>query len=152
MTKLFIDYILPVAIILFCISLGVIGYRIESLKRQITDLRIRDAIHRREDVVRHQLLLDQLRQQKDKIGTMDNLQQVFGNKIERLRQQYPDLTELDIQVLTLIGLGVDNTDILLFTDMSKRTYYKRRQLIAKRMNTTAAQLDAAAKEIFTPKL
>ena len=51
--------------------------------------------------------------------------------------------------LAFIGLGVDNTDILRFTDMSKRTYYKRRQLIAQRMDTSAAQLDELAKQLFT---
>ena len=68
-----------------------------------------------------------------------------------IRREYPSLTDTDAQVLILIGLGVDNNEILSFTDMSKRTYYKRRQLIAQRMNTTAAQLDELAKSLFNSK-
>ena len=43
-------------------------------------------------------------------------------------------TEVDIQVLILIGMGLETQDILLILDMSKRTYYKRRQIISKRMS------------------
>ena len=51
------------------------------------------------------------------------MQHLFGQKFEHLHHKYPELTELDIQVLTLIGLGVDTTEIIQITDMSKRTYY-----------------------------
>jgi len=139
-----------VVYVLIIVILILIGYRIGLLKRQITDLQIRLRINQHEDNVRHQLLLNQLKQQQNKPRTLDELQHVFGSKIDHLRRRYPALTDLDIQVLTLIGLGVDNAEILQFTAMSKRTYYKRRQLIAQRMNTTAAQLDQQAKDIFTP--
>jgi FixJ family two-component response regulator len=108
------------------------------------------AIYQREEACRYQLLIKQIQQQKGN-NALDDLQHLFSDKIKKLKHQYPALTETDIQVVTLIGLGVSNTDILQLADMSKRTYYKRRQLIAQRMNTTAAQLDQIAQNAFATK-
>lgn len=135
---------IDVLILIICI----IGTRVVFLKRQLTDLRIKMAINQREEAWRHQLLVKQIQQQKGN-NALDDLQHLFADKIKKLKHQYPALTETDIQVVTLIGLGVSNTDILQLADMSKRTYYKRRQLIAQRMNTTAAQLDQIAQNAFT---
>ena len=137
---------IDVLILIICI----IGTRVVFLKRQITDLRIKMAINQREEAWRHQLLVKQIQQQKGN-NALDDLQHLFSDKIKKLKHQYPALTETDIQVVTLIGLGVSNTDILQLADMSKRTYYKRRQLIAQRMNTTAAQLDQIAQNAFATK-
>lgn len=135
---------IDVLILIICI----IGTRVVFLKRQLTDLRIKMAINQREEAWRHQLLVKQIQQQKG-TNALDDLQHLFADKIKKLKHKYPALTETDIQVVTLIGLGVSNTDILQLADMSKRTYYKRRQLIAQRMNTTAAQLDQIAQNAFT---
>ena len=135
---------MDVLILIICI----IGTRVVFLKRQLTDLRIKMAINQREEAWRHQLLVKQIQQQKGN-NALDDLQHLFSDKIKKLKHQYPALTETDIQVVTLIGLGVSDTDILQLADMSKRTYYKRRQLIAQRMNTTAAQLDQIAQNAFT---
>ena len=135
---------IEVLILIICI----IGTRVVFLKRQLTDLRIKMAINQREEAWRHQLLVKQIQQQKGN-NALDDLQHLFSDKIKKLKHQYPALTETNIQVVTLIGLGVSNTDILQLADMSKRTYYKRRQLIAQRMNTTAAQLDQIAQNAFT---
>ena len=137
---------IEVLILIICI----IGTRVVFLKRQLTDLRIKMAINQREEAWRHQLLVKQIQQQKGN-NALDDLQHLFADKIKKLKHQYPALTETDIQVVTLIGLGVSNTDILQLADMSKRTYYKRRQLIAQRMNTTAAQLDQIAQNAFATK-
>lgn len=137
---------IDVLILIICI----IGTRVVFLKRQLTDLRIKMAINQREEAWRHQLLVKQIQQQKGN-NALDDLQHLFADKIKKLKHQYPALTETDIQVVTLIGLGVSNTDILQLADMSKRTYYKRRQLIAQRMNTTAAQLDQIAQNAFATK-
>ena len=154
MEDILFDYFLAFAIAV--LLLDVIGifsyYYIRDLKRQITDFRIREVIRQREEAMRYQLLLEQIRQQGAKTHIVDELQPLFGDKTESIRQRYPQLTDLDINVLLLIGLGIDNNEILHLTDMSKRTYYKRRQLIAQRMNTTAAQLDQLAKQIFSPKI
>ena len=133
------------------LTIGFIIERIITVRRELTDLRIRLLTTQREQEQRDKMLLEQLKQQTDKPHALEDLQQLFSSKVNHIRRMYPALTDTDIQVLTLIGLGVDNNEILTFTDMSKRTYYKRRQLIAQRMNTTAAQLDELAKSVFTSK-
>lgn len=131
--------------------IGFIIERIIAVRRELTDLRIRLLATQHEQAMRDQLLLEQLKQQSDKPHALGALLHLFSSKVNQVRREYPSLTDTDVQVLILIGLGVDNNDILSFTDMSKRTYYKRRQLIAQRMNTTAAQLDEHAKALFTSK-
>ena len=111
--------------------ISLVGGRIFFLKREVKDR--------------------QIKEQSGSPHALDDLQLLFTDKAKRIRRLYPSLTDTDMQVLTLIGLGVDNADILQFTGMSKRTYYKRRQLIAQRMNTTAAQLDELVKQLFTSK-
>lgn len=143
------DLIVIVNIVVW-FAVGFVIERVMYLKREIKDMHIRLTAHQREQEMRYQLLIEQIKQQK-KPGALGDLQHLFADKIKEIKRHYPALTDTDIQVLTLIGLGVDNTEILQFTDMSKRTYYKRRQLIAQRMNTTAAQLDDLAKQLFTSK-
>ena len=143
--------IIIIANVVVIFTIAFIIERIIIVRRELTDLRIRLLTTQREQEQRDKMLLEQLKQQKDKPHALESLPQLFGSKVNQLRREYPALTDTDVQVLILIGLGVDNNDILSFTDMSKRTYYKRRQLIAQRMNTTAAQLDEHAKALFTSK-
>ena len=144
-----VDIIVVVNMVVW-ITVGFVIERIMYLKREIKDMHIRLSAHQREEEMRYQVLINQIKQQ-NKPSALDDLQLLFADKTKNIKRQYPALTDTDIQVLTLIGLGVENADILQFTDMSKRTYYKRRQLIAQRMNTTAAQLDELAKQLFTSK-
>ena len=144
-----VDIIVVVNMVVW-ITVGFVIERIMYLKREIKDMHIRLSAHQREEEMRYQLLINQIKQQ-NKPSALDDLQVLFADKINHIKRLYPALTDTDIQVLTLIGLGVENADILQFTDMSKRTYYKRRQLIAQRMDTSAAQLDELAKQLFTSK-
>lgn len=142
-------YVFAIATLLIIIGVVIIYARVSRLKRHMTDLQIRAAIQRREEMLLFQQLAEQIRQNKPNIHALEELPIVFGKKIKAIRADYPQLTDLDVQVLILIGLGVENHEILTFLDMSKRTYYKRRQLIAQRMGTTAAQLDEMAKQLLT---
>lgn len=144
-----VDIIVVVNMVVWII-IGFVIERIMYLKREVKDMHIRLSAHQREEEMRYQLLINQIKLQ-NKPSALDDLQLLFADKINNIKRLYPALTDTDIQVLTLIGLGVDNTDILQFTDMSKRTYYKRRQLIAQRMDTSAAQLDGLAKQLFNSK-
>lgn len=132
-----------------CITIGFTIEHIVRLKQEITDLRIRLLANQREQAVRFQLIIDHIKQQADKPQALDDFQHLFENKLSKLRHAYPALTDSDAQVLLLIGLGIPNHEIIAFTNLSKRTYYKRRQLIAKHMNTTAAQLDELVRQFFT---
>ena len=142
-----VDIIVVVNMVVW-ITVGFVIERIMYLKREVKDMHIRLSAHQREEEMRYQLLINQIKQQ-NKPSALSDLQVLFADKINNIKRLYPALTDTDIQVLTLIGLGVENADILQFTDMSKRTYYKRRQLIAQRMDTSAAQLDKLAKQLFT---
>ena len=144
-----VDIIVVVNMVVWII-VGFVIERIMYLKREVKDMHIRLSAHQREEEMRYQLLINQIKQQ-NKPSALSDLQVLFADKINNIKRLYPALTDTDIQVLTLIGLGVENADILQFTDMSKRTYYKRRQLIAQRMDTSAAQLDELAKQLFTSK-
>lgn len=135
-------------IVVILIIILLVNYRITLLKRQLTDFKIRLFVNQRAQALEHQALLEHMRRQGSTPRTMKDLQALFGDKVTSLTSRYPSLTELDVQVLILIGLGVENHEILRLTNMSKRTYYKRRQLIAQRMGTTAAQLDADVRQIF----
>ena len=147
---LYLGYMLSGVLIFLLFIFILLSLRINRLRKHIVDLHIRECMHRKEERTRYQLLLDQIRKQPDKPRVMEDMEHIFDDRIALLHQQYPKLTDLDIQVLILIGLGVENYEILTFTDMSKRTYYKRRQLIAQRMGTTAAQLNSKVQQIFAP--
>lgn len=73
-----------------------------------------------------------------------DLTTIFPDETNHLRLNYPELTDIDICVLQLLAIGLDNQEILTFLDMSKRTFYKRRQLIAGRVGLLASQLDQFA--------
>ena len=89
--------------------------------------------------------------QTNRPQAVEHLMSSHKAKIEYLRKQYPALTETDIQVLVLLGMRIETQDILMLLDMSKRTYYKRRQTIAGRMNITTAALEETAQSMFYPK-
>lgn len=146
----YLGYMLSGVLIFLLFIFILLSLRINRLRKQIVDLHIRECMHRKEEQTRYQLLLDQIKKQPDKPRVMEDMQHIFDDRVSLLHRQYPKLTDLDIQVLILIGLGVENYEILTFTDMSKRTYYKRRQLIAQRMGTTAAQLNSKVQQIFAP--
>ncbi len=122
-----------------------------KLKQQLTDMRIREQLYNKDSSVQQSVLLDQIKQQADRPRAIDHLLHSNAAKIKYLKERYPSLTEADIQVLVLLGLGIETQDLLQFLDLSKRTYYKRRQLISKRMDISTSELDTKAKQIFTPK-
>lgn len=146
-------YISHIAIIillqtLLIVVVSAVVYSIVILKRKLTDMHIRLLVTQREQAKQYQYLLDQIKRQSDKPHALDELQHIFGYKISQIRNQYPSLTDADMQVLLLVGLGVENHEIMALTNMSKRTYYRRRQILAQRMGTTAAKLDSEVRKLF----
>lgn len=75
----------------------------------------------------------------------------YTNKqpLQTIREQYPNLTELDILVICLIGIGMDNDEICTILRMEKRTLYRRRQLIAQRVGMSSTQLELFATTLIT---
>lgn len=79
----------------------------------------------------------------------DELNAIFKQPLQTLKEKYPDLTELDLLVICLIGIGMDNDEICTLLRMEKRTLYRRRQLIAQRIGMSSTQLDMFAMTVLT---
>lgn len=79
----------------------------------------------------------------------NELNAIFKQPLQTLKDKYPDLTELDLLVISLIGIGMDNDEICTLLRMEKRTLYRRRQLIAQRIGMSSTQLDMFAMTILT---
>lgn len=133
------------------IAVVVLSVQKSNLKQQLTDMRIRELMYNRDSKVMQSVLADQVTRQSNRPQAVEHLMSSHKAKIDSLRKQYPVLTEADIQVLVLLGIGVETQDILMLLDMSKRTYYKRRQTIAGRMNIATTALEETAQSMFYPK-
>lgn len=83
-------------------------------------------------------------QQEDIRRLGEELSGIFSKQVAALKEQYPQLTELDLLVLCLMGIGMDNLEICTLLRMEKRTLYRRRQLIGMRIGMSSLQLDAFA--------
>ena len=57
----------------------------------------------------------------------------YGDLLNRLQQNYPRLTNTDIQVIALYILGLDNADICLLLGLTQRTIWSRRMRIKDRV-------------------
>lgn len=77
-----------------------------------------------------------------------DLHDLYHQQVVNLRLQYPDLTDVDITFILLLAIGVDNPDIALLLQMEKRSIYRRRQLIAQRMNISSLELDNLIRDRF----
>lgn len=57
----------------------------------------------------------------------------YGDVLKRLQEQYPRLTDTDIQVIALYILGMDNSDVCLLLGLTQRTIWSRRMRIKSRI-------------------
>ena len=63
----------------------------------------------------------------------------YGNLLTRLQQSYPRLTHADMQVIALIVLGLDISDICLLLGLTQRTIWSRRLRIKTHLNLSAGE-------------
>ncbi len=78
---------------------------------------------------------------------------IYQKPINTVKKQYPDLTELDLLVICLLGIGMDNVEVCSILRMEKRTLYRRRQLIAQRIGlTSSTALEEFAKNMLQETL
>lgn len=78
---------------------------------------------------------------------------IYQKPINSVKKQYPDLTELDLLVICLLGIGMDNVEVCSILRMEKRTLYRRRQLIAQRIGlNSSTNLEEFAKNILQETL
>lgn len=78
---------------------------------------------------------------------------IYQKPINLVKKKYPDLTELDLLVICLLGIGMDNVEVCSILRMEKRTLYRRRQLIAQRIGlNSSTNLEEFAKNILQETL
>lgn len=78
---------------------------------------------------------------------------IYQKPINTVKKKYPDLTELDLLVICLLGIGMDNVEVCSILRMEKRTLYRRRQLIAQRIGlNSSTNLEEFAKNILQETL
>lgn len=87
--------------------------------------------------------------QKNIKNLSKELFQIFDIQIALLRSQYPSLTELDLLVILLLGIGLDNYEIVTLLNMEKRTLYRRRQLIAQRIGISSTKIELVIAELLS---
>lgn len=121
------------------------------LKAENDSLRISESIHKHLMSDKQGAVLEQIRvkiNQREQAQVCRELRAVYSKEVNSLLIHYPQLTELDIEVLLLLGIGLDNQEIIEFLDLNKRTYYKRRQTVAARLGITANQLNEFAMDFL----
>lgn len=103
----------------------------------------RDRITRGEDLVAkfiyHQQGIEEL---------SSELFAIYHKPISAVKTKFPDLTELDLLVICLLGIGMDNVEICTVLRMEKRTLYRRRQLIAMRTGMSSMNLETFSRSIL----
>ena len=78
---------------------------------------------------------------------------IYQKPINTVKKQYPGLTELDLLVICLLGIGMDNVEVCSILRMEKRTLYRRRQLIAQRIGlASSTALEEFAKNMLQETL
>ena len=72
--------------------------------------------------------------------------------ISRLRKEYPDLTESDMQFAILSIIGASDSDMGILLNVQKQTIYHRRQIVRKHVDPSIEDIDAWLRAyILNPK-
>ena len=110
---------------------------LEKMKEKIfLTSQVRDKLHLSDDIIAEFIYNEERIKKLEK-----ELEDVFCEEVSSIRAEYPLLTELDLLVIMLLGIGMDNLEICTLIRMEKKTLYRRRQLIAGRMGISSLQLD-----------
>ena len=140
-------------LILLFIQLGLafviffMGLKIQRLKAENESLRINASVSKHQVSDKQEAMMEQIREkirQREQVQVCRELRAAYSKEVSSLQTHYPQLTDSDIDVLLLLGIGLENQEIIEFMDMSKRTYYKRRQLAAGRLGVSATELNEFA--------
>ena len=88
--------------------------------------------YRDEQLTMHKESLDEL------IASIDK---ALDGAISRLRSEYPELTESDMQFAILSIIGASDNDMSIVLNVQKQTIYHRRQIVRKHVNPDIADID-----------
>ena len=89
--------------------------------------------YRDEKLVMNKESLDEL------IASIDK---ALDGAISRLRKDYPELTESDMQFAILSIIGASDNDMSIVLNVQKQTIYHRRQIVRKHVNPDIDDIDA----------
>lgn len=78
----------------------------------------------------------------------DEFAAIHAQEYQMLRQHYPQLTSLDLLILSLLNIEMTNAEICELLRMERRTLYRRRQLIAQRIGISSGILEDFVREVF----
>ena len=73
------------------------------------------------------------------IGSIDK---ALDGAISRLRAEYPELTESDMQFAILSIIGASDTDMSIVLNVQKQTIYHRRQIVRKHVDPQIEDIDS----------
>ena len=70
-----------------------------------------------------------------------SIDKALDGAISRLRTEYPDLTESDMQFAILSIIGASDNDMSIVLNVQKQTIYHRRQIVRKHVNPEIDDID-----------
>ncbi len=78
----------------------------------------------------------------------EEIKSIYAAEYNAIQSRYPQLTELDMLVICLLGIDMTNDEICELLKMEKRTLYRRRQLIGQRIGISSTELEDFAHNII----
>ena len=85
---------------------------------------------------------EQLTMSKESLNELiDSVDKALDGAISRLRQEYPQLTESDMQFAILSIIGASDNDMSILLNVQKQTIYHRRQIVRKHINEEIGDID-----------
>lgn len=86
---------------------------------------------------------EQLTMNKESLDELiASIDKALDGAISRLRAEYPELTESDMQFAILSIIGASDNDMSVVLNVQKQTIYHRRQIVRKHVNPDIDDIDA----------
>ena len=86
---------------------------------------------------------EQLTMSKESLDELiASIDKALDGAISRLRAEYPELTESDMQFAILSIIGASDNDMSIVLNVQKQTIYHRRQIVRKHVNPEIDDIDA----------
>jgi hypothetical protein len=86
---------------------------------------------------------EQLTMSKESLDALiASIDKALDGAISRLRAEYPDLTESDMQFAILSIIGASDNDMSIVLNVQKQTIYHRRQIVRKHVSPEIDDIDA----------
>lgn len=164
---IFIGIVFLIAVLGMAFSIDIIGRKLETqeLQRRLAEMETEEWREKLLDKVKEKIAIteqahNRITHGEDLVAKFIYHQQgieelsaelfgIYHKPISAIKKKYPDLTELDLLVICLLGIGMDNVEICSILRMEKRTLYRRRQLIVQRIGiNSSANLEAFAKSML----